>query len=85
MTKCRGESMRATKDVENNISIRATFPSSLLNIFAKGSVWYILNPREVPGRRIVSQDRCREEEQRTNSKAAVVLVEGHKIHRHCRI
>jgi hypothetical protein len=48
MTKCRGESIRATSDVENNISIRATFPSSLLNIFANGSVWYILNPREVP-------------------------------------
>jgi hypothetical protein len=46
--------MRATKDVENNISISATFPSSLLNIFAKGSVWYILKPREVPGRQIVS-------------------------------
>jgi hypothetical protein len=39
ITRCLGDRMRATKDVENNISIRATFPSSLLNIFAKGSVW----------------------------------------------
>lgn len=41
--------MRATREVENSISIIATFPSSLLKIFANGSVWYIWNPREVPG------------------------------------
>lgn len=49
ITRCRGESMRATREVENSISIIATFPSSLLKIFANGSVWYIWNPREVPG------------------------------------
>jgi len=40
--------MSATNDVENNISMIATFPSSLLKIFAKGSVWYIRKPLDVP-------------------------------------
>ena len=38
MTKCRGERMRATSEVEKSISMIATFPSLLLNIFANGSV-----------------------------------------------
>jgi hypothetical protein len=42
--------MRATSDVEKSISMIVTFPSSLLNIFPKGSVWYIRKPFEVPGR-----------------------------------
>lgn len=54
MTKCRGERIRATSEVENSISIIATFPSSLLNIFENGSVWYIRNPLEVPINSVVS-------------------------------
>jgi hypothetical protein len=38
ITRCRGDSMRATREVEKSISMIATFPSLLLNIFAKGSV-----------------------------------------------
>jgi hypothetical protein len=47
--------MRATRDVENSISMRATFPSSLLKIFANGSVWYMRNPLEVPERMYISK------------------------------
>jgi hypothetical protein len=39
--------MSATNEVENSISMIATFPSSLLKIFANGSVWYIRKPLEV--------------------------------------
>lgn len=46
--RCRGDSIRATKEVEKSISIMAMFPSSLLNILENGSVWNILNPFEVP-------------------------------------
>jgi hypothetical protein len=46
--RCRGERMRATSDVEKSISMIAILPSSLLKILEKGSVWYILNPLEVP-------------------------------------
>lgn len=38
----------ATSEVEKSISIIAMFPSSLLKILEKGSVWYMRKPREVP-------------------------------------
>lgn len=37
--KCRGERIKATREVENSISMMAMFPSSLLKILEKGSVW----------------------------------------------
>jgi hypothetical protein len=48
ITRCLGESIRATKDVENSISIMAMFPSSLLKILENGSVWNIRKPLDVP-------------------------------------
>jgi hypothetical protein len=35
----RGERISATREVEKSISIMAMFPSSLLKILEKGSVW----------------------------------------------
>lgn len=48
--------MSATRDVEKSISIMVTFPSSLLNIFVKGYVWYIRKPFEVPGKRFSKEN-----------------------------
>ena len=45
----RGESMRATNDVEKSISSNAMSPSFVSKHFAKGSVVYMRNPLEVPG------------------------------------
>lgn len=73
--------MSATNDVENNISISATFPSSLLNIFEKGSVWYIRKPLEVPAQRYQHQSPETQDD-RTNSETAIVLIEGNKVHSH---
>lgn len=39
ITRWRGERMRATSEVEKSISMMAMFPSSLLNMREKGSVW----------------------------------------------
>lgn len=84
MTRCRGESIRATREVENSISISATFPSSLLKIFANGSVWYIWKPRDVPAAFILDQTAHRRstKSQLTNSQAAIVLVKRHEVHSH---
>lgn len=38
MIRCLGDKTRATRDVEKSISMMETLPSSLLNIFEKGSV-----------------------------------------------
>lgn len=38
MIRCRGESTRATREVEKSISMMETLPSSLLKILEKGSV-----------------------------------------------
>ena len=75
--------MRATREVENSISIIATFPSSLLKIFANGSVWYIWKPREVPRiAKLESEAKSQKymSVQLTNCQAGVILVESHKIH-----
>jgi hypothetical protein len=48
MTRCLGESINATSDVENSISMRATLPSSSEKILEKGSVWYMRKPLDVP-------------------------------------
>jgi len=84
MTKCLGDRISATKDVENNISIIATFPSSLLNIFENGSVWYIRNPLEVPSSRVRYEQNATSfvNQLRTNCQAAIILVESHKVHSH---
>jgi hypothetical protein len=74
--------MSATRDVEKSISTRATFPSSLLNIFANGSVWYMRKPRDVPRDLIVSKRRIGRHDKLTNSKTAVVLVKSDEIHSH---
>ncbi len=39
MTRWRGDRIKATRDVENNISIIAMLPSSLLKMRENGSVW----------------------------------------------
>lgn len=44
----RGESIRATKDVEKSISSRAISPCFDSKHFEKGSVVYILKPLDVP-------------------------------------
>ena len=41
--------MRATNEVENNISSRAMSPSFVSKHFENGSVVYIRKPLEVPG------------------------------------
>jgi hypothetical protein len=76
--------MSATNEVENSISIIATFPSSLLKIFANGSVWYIWKPRDVPWALVLeSMPTPRNRDVKlTNCQAAVVLVKGHKVHGH---
>ena len=45
----RGESMRATNDVEKSISNNAMSPSFVSKHFANGSVVYMRNPLDVPG------------------------------------
>ena len=45
----RGESIRATNDVEKSISSNAISPSFVSKRFSNGSVVYIRNPLEVPG------------------------------------
>lgn len=84
MTKCRGDKISATKDVENNISMIATFPSSLLNIFENGSVWYIRNPLEVPGSgsQVRTEQTSFASKQLTDRQTAIILVKSHKIHSH---
>jgi hypothetical protein len=52
--RCLGERMIATSDVENNISMMPMFPSSLLKILEKGSVWNMRNPFEVPAGKAAS-------------------------------
>lgn len=44
----RGESIRATNDVEKSISSNAMSPSFVSKTFSNGSVVYIRNPLEVP-------------------------------------
>ena len=44
----RGESIRATNDVEKSISSNAMSPSFVSKHFENGSVVYIRNPLEVP-------------------------------------
>ena len=44
----RGESIRATSEVENSISNMAISPSLVSKHFAKGSVVYMRKPRDVP-------------------------------------
>ena len=44
----RGESTRATNDVEKSISSNAMSPSFVSKQFENGSVVYIRNPLEVP-------------------------------------
>ena len=86
--RCRGDNMRATREVEKSISMMAMFPSSLLKILENGSVWYMRKPLEVP--EAVSQTaRPRSyipvrgvgngEELHTDSETAVVLVEGDEV------
>lgn len=39
MTRCLGDRIKATREVEKSISIMAILPSSLLKMREKGSVW----------------------------------------------
>lgn len=49
MRRTRGDSVKATKEVENNISRLETSPSRDSDCLLKGSVVYMRYPFEVPG------------------------------------
>lgn len=70
--------MRATSEVENSISIIATFPSSLEKILEKGSVWYMRKPLDVP--EFIRLGSVYLGGHLTDCQTAVILVECHEIH-----